>query len=133
MPDRYKEGYGISFAGIDFANDNNFSLIIALDCGIKANDKIDYANERGIDFIICDHHRPGETLPSAIAVLDPKRADCDYPFDELSGCGIGFKLIQGYAQKHNMPFEQLEPYLDLVAISTAADIVPIWVGRVHRR
>ncbi len=125
LPDRYKEGYGISFAGIDFAQDNNFTLIIALDCGIKANDKVTYAKERGIDFIICDHHRPGETLPDAVAVLDPKRADCTYPFDELSGCGIGFKLVQGYAVKHNIPFEQLEQYLDLVAISTAADIVPI--------
>ena len=125
LPDRYKEGYGISIAGIDFAHDNNFSLIIALDCGIKANDKIDYAKKHGIDFIICDHHRPGEFLPEAVAVLDPKRADCKYPFDELSGCGIGFKLIQGYANKHHIPFEQLEQYLDLVAISTAADIVPI--------
>ena len=125
LPDRYKEGYGISFTGIDFANDNNFSLIIALDCGIKANDKVDYAKKLGIDFVICDHHRPGEELPAASAVLDPKRADCTYPFNELSGCGIGFKLIQAYAQKHAMPFELLEPYLDLVAISTAADIVPI--------
>ena len=125
LPDRYKEGYGISIAGIDFAHDNDFSLIIALDCGIKANDKVDYAKTKSIDFIICDHHRPGEKLPDAVAVLDPKRADCTYPFDELSGCGIGFKLIQGYAQKNKFPFEQLEQYLDLVAISTAADIVPI--------
>ncbi len=125
LPDRYKEGYGVSFAGIDFAHDNNFTLIIALDCGIKANDKVDYAKERGIDFIICDHHRPGEKLPAAVAVLDPKRDDCKYPFDELSGCGIGFKLIQAYSQKHAIPFEQIEQYLDLVAISTAADIVPI--------
>lgn len=125
LPDRYKEGYGISIAGIDFAHDNNFSLIIALDCGIKANEKITYAKKLGIDFIICDHHRPGETLPDAVAVLDPKRSDCTYPFDELSGCGIGFKLIQAYSQKHNIPFEELEQYLDLVAISTAADIVPI--------
>ena len=125
LPDRYKEGYGISFAGIDFANDNNFSLIIALDCGIKANDKTAYAKKLGIDFIICDHHRPGEKLPVAAAVLDPKRSDCTYPFNELSGCGIGFKLIQAYAQKHDIPYEQLEQYLDLVAISTAADIVSI--------
>ncbi len=125
LPDRYKEGYGVSLAGIDYAYDNKFSLIIALDCGIKANDKVDYAKEKGIDFIICDHHRPGEKLPAAVAVLDPKRADCTYPFDELSGCGIGFKLIQGYAQKHKIPFQQLEQYIDLVAISTAADIVPI--------
>lgn len=125
LPDRYKEGYGVSFAGIDFANEHQFSLIIALDCGIKANDKTEYAKKLGIDFIICDHHRPGEKLPVAEAILDPKRSDCNYPFDELSGCGIGFKLVQAYAQKHAMPFEQLEQYLDLVAISTAADIVPI--------
>ncbi|HRH67254.1 MAG TPA: single-stranded-DNA-specific exonuclease RecJ [Bacteroidia bacterium] len=125
LPDRYKEGYGISFAGIDYAKENGFTLIIALDCGIKANDKISYAKERGIDFVICDHHRPGEFLPEAVAVLDPKRDDDNYPFKELSGCGIGFKLIQGYAQRHNIPIEQLEVYLDLVAVSTAADIVPI--------
>jgi single-stranded-DNA-specific exonuclease len=125
IPDRYKEGYGISFAGIDYAVENNCSLIIALDCGIKSLDKIDYANERGVDFIICDHHRPGDELPKAVAVLDPKRQDCVYPFDELSGCGIGFKLVQAYAQKNNIPFEALEQYLDLVAVSTAADIVPI--------
>ena len=125
LPDRHKEGYGISFAGIDFAKENGFSLIIALDCGIKANDKVNYAKERGIDFVICDHHRPGEFLPDASAVLDPKRDDDEYPFKELSGCGIGFKLIQAYAQRHQIPFEQLEVYLDLVAVSTAADIVPI--------
>ena len=126
IPDRYKEGYGISFAGIDYAAATRCSLIIALDCGIKSIDKIDYANEKNIDFIICDHHRPGETLPKAIAVLDPKREDCHYPFKELSGCGIGFKLIQAYAQRNDIPFEQLEQYLDLVAISTSADIVPIY-------
>ena len=125
LPDRHKEGYGISFAGIDYAKENGFSLIIALDCGIKANDKVNYAKERGIDFVICDHHRPGEFLPDACAVLDPKREDDEYPFKELSGCGIGFKLIQAYAQRHQIPFEQLEVYLDLVAVSTAADIVPI--------
>lgn len=125
IPDRYIEGYGISFAGIDFAKENNFSLIIALDCGIKANDKVDYANERNIDFIICDHHRPGETLPKAIAILDPKRNDCTYPFDELCGCGVGFKLVQAYAQKNNIPFEELIQYLDLTAISIASDLVPI--------
>ncbi len=125
LPDRHKEGYGISFAGIDYARENGFSLIIALDCGIKANDKVNYAKERGIDFVICDHHRPGEFLPDACAVLDPKREDDEYPFKELSGCGIGFKLIQAYAQRHQIPFEQLEVYLDLVAVSTAADIVPI--------
>ncbi len=125
IPDRYSEGYGISFQGIDFAKENNFTLIIALDCGIKANDKVDYANERGIDFIICDHHRPGDALPNAIAVLDPKRSDCSYPFDELCGCGVGFKLIQAYTQKNNIAFENLTEYLDLTAISIASDLVPI--------
>ncbi|MES2141205.1 MAG: single-stranded-DNA-specific exonuclease RecJ [Bacteroidota bacterium] len=125
IPDRYAEGYGISFQGIDYAKENNFSLIIALDCGIKANDKVDYANERNIDFIICDHHRPGETLPNAVAVLDPKRNDCSYPFDELCGCGVGFKLVQAYAQKNNIPFDELSEYLDLAAISIASDLVPI--------
>lgn len=125
IPDRYKEGYGISFQGIDYAKENNFSLIIALDCGIKANDKVDYAKEKNIDFIICDHHRPGETLPAAVAVLDPKRSDCNYPFDELCGCGVGFKLVQAYAQKNNIPFEALFEYLDLTAISIASDLVPI--------
>lgn len=125
IPDRYKEGYGISTMGIDYAKDNGYSLIIALDCGIKSVEKIAYANEQGIDFIICDHHRPGTELPDAIAVLDPKRNDCDYPYKELSGCGIGFKLIQAFALKNHIPFNQLEQYLDLVAISIAADIVPI--------
>ncbi len=125
IPDRYKEGYGISTAGIDFAFENNFSLIIALDCGIKSNDKVDYANKKGIDFIICDHHFPGKTIPDACAVLDPKRIDCKYPYKELSGCGVGFKLIQGIAQNKNIPTKNLEEYLDLVAISIAADIVPI--------
>jgi single-stranded-DNA-specific exonuclease len=125
IPDRYTEGYGISFLGIDFAKENNFSLIIALDCGIKAIDKVAYANERNIDFIICDHHRPGDTLPAAIAVLDPKRNDCSYPFDELCGCGVGFKLVQAYSQKNNIPFEELVQYLDLTAISIASDLVPI--------
>jgi len=125
IPDRYSEGYGISFKGIDFASDNGFSLIIALDCGIKSNDKIDYANERSIDFIICDHHRPGIELPNAVAVLDPKRDDCNYPYKELSGCGIGFKLIQAYALKNNIPVDTVNEYLDLVAVSIAADIVPI--------
>lgn len=124
IPDRYSEGYGISFKGIDFAADNGFSLIIALDCGIKANDKVDYANEKGIDFIICDHHNPGDEIPDAI-VLDPKRNDCNYPYKELSGCGIGFKLIQAIAQKRGLPEDSVYSYLDLVTISTAADIVPI--------
>ncbi len=125
IPDRYTEGYGISFQGIDFAKENNFTLIIALDCGIKAIDKVDYANERNIDFIICDHHRPGDILPKAAAVLDPKRNDCSYPFDELCGCGIGFKLVQAYAQKNNIAFEELTEFLDLTAISIASDLVPI--------
>ncbi len=124
IPDRYAEGYGISFTGIDFAKENNFTLIIALDCGIKAIDKIAYANERNIDFIICDHHRPGDELPEAVAVLDPKRSDCTYPFDELCGCGVGFKLIQAFSQKNNIPFEELYEYLDLTAISIASDLVP---------
>ncbi len=125
IPDRYIEGYGISFQGIDFAFEQGFSLIIALDCGIKAVEKIAYAASKGIDFIICDHHRPGAELPSAIAVLDPKRSDCPYPYKELSGCGIGFKLIQAYAQKYNIPFDDLLQYLDLVVISIASDIVDI--------
>ncbi len=125
IPDRYLEGYGISTQGIDYAAANGFSLIIALDCGIKAVDKIEYANTLGIDFIICDHHMPGETLPEAVAVLDPKRPDCTYPYKELSGCGIGFKLIQAYAQKHDLPFDEVTKYLDLVVTSIACDIVHI--------
>ena len=125
IPDRYKEGYGISFAGIDFAEDNSVDLIIALDCGIKALDKIAYAAEKNIDFIICDHHRPGKTLPDAVAVLDPKRNDCSYPYDELCGCGIGFKLIQALGQTKGESIDDLIPYLDLVATAIAADIVPL--------
>ena len=125
IPDRYDEGYGISFKGIDFAHDNGFSLIVALDCGVKAIDKIDYASEKGIDFIICDHHRPGELLPKAVAVLDPKRNDCEYPFKELCGCGVGFKLIQALASKDGKDVEDLGEYLDLVATAIGADIVPI--------
>jgi single-stranded-DNA-specific exonuclease len=125
IPNRYSEGYGISFQGIDFAAENGFSLIIALDCGIKAVEKVQYAHEKGIDFIICDHHRPSDKLPAAVAVLDAKRDDSTYPFDELSGCGVGFKLIQAYAQKADVPFEALYEYLDLVAVSIASDIVPI--------
>lgn len=125
IPDRYSEGYGISYKGIDFAHENKFSLIIALDCGIKATEKIKYANERSVDFIICDHHRPGDELPEAYAVLDPKRNDCTYPYKELSGCGVGFKLIQAYQQKKNKPFDELKKYLDLVVVSIAADIVPV--------
>jgi single-stranded-DNA-specific exonuclease len=125
IPDRHKEGYGISTAGIDFAKANGFDLIIALDCGIRSIDKIDYANSLGIDFIICDHHVPGDEIPNAVAVLDPKRADCDYPFKELSGCGIGFKLAQAYCQLNNLPDSYYERYLDLCMVSIAADIVPI--------
>ncbi|WP_316811197.1 single-stranded-DNA-specific exonuclease RecJ [Pedobacter heparinus] len=125
IPDRHKEGYGISTTGIDFARENGFSLIIALDCGIKSNDKIAYANTLGIDFIICDHHLPGEELPAAAAILDPKRKDCPYPFKELAGCGIGFKLAQAYCLRHDLPAEQYERYLDLVMVSIAADIVPV--------
>ncbi|MVN20698.1 single-stranded-DNA-specific exonuclease RecJ [Mucilaginibacter arboris] len=125
IPNRYTEGYGISTAGIDFAAENNFSLIIALDCGIKSVDKVFYAGKRSIDFIICDHHLPGTELPEAVAVLDPKRSDCSYPYKELSGCGIGFKLIQAYAEKNNIPFEEVTCYLDLVAVSIACDLVHI--------
>ncbi|MFC7356227.1 single-stranded-DNA-specific exonuclease RecJ [Jejudonia soesokkakensis] len=125
IPDRYDEGYGISYKGIDFASDNDFSLIIALDCGIKAVDKVAYASEKGIDFIICDHHRPGTEIPKATAVLDPKREDCDYPYKELCGCGVGFKLIQALSVKRNLKTEDLLLYLDLVATAIGADIVPI--------
>ncbi|MCX6167529.1 MAG: single-stranded-DNA-specific exonuclease RecJ [Sphingobacteriales bacterium] len=125
IPDRYLEGYGISYKGIDYAAENNFNLIIALDCGIKSVDHVAYAKAKDVDFIICDHHLPGEHLPDAVAVLDPKRPDCNYPYKELAGCGIGFKLIQAYTQKNDLPFEDLEAYLDLVAVSIAADIVPI--------
>ncbi|WP_310560236.1 single-stranded-DNA-specific exonuclease RecJ [Flavobacterium sp.] len=125
IPDRYDEGYGISFKGIDFADDNGFSLIIALDCGIKSINHVGYAKEKNIDFIICDHHRPGNSLPEAVAVLDPKRDDCTYPYDELCGCGIGFKLIQALGENRNQTIEDLTSYLDLVATAIAADIVPM--------
>jgi len=125
IPDRYGEGYGVSYQGIDFAEDNGFSLIIALDCGVKAIDKVAYAKEKDIDFIICDHHRPGKELPNAIAVLDPKREDCKYPFDELCGCGVGFKLIQALGSHRGETIDDLIYYLDLVATAIGADIVPI--------
>jgi single-stranded-DNA-specific exonuclease len=125
IPDRYAEGYGISFKGIDFADDNGFTLIIALDCGIKSIDHVAYAKERNIDFIICDHHRPGSTLPDAVAVLDPKRDDCSYPYDELCGCGVGFKLIQALGSNRKQTIDDFIPYLDLVATAIAADIVPM--------
>jgi len=125
IPDRYSEGYGISKAGVDYAEENDFSLVIALDCGIKAVDNIAYAAEKNIEFIIVDHHRPGDELPPAYAILDPKRLDCDYPYKELSGCGLGFKLVQAFSQKNNLPFKRLEKLLDLVVVSIASDIVPI--------
>ncbi|WP_396143138.1 single-stranded-DNA-specific exonuclease RecJ [Flavobacterium sp.] len=125
IPDRYNEGYGISYLGIDYAEDNDVHLIIALDCGIKSIDHVNYAKAKNIDFIICDHHRPGDILPDAIAVLDPKREDCSYPYDELCGCGVGFKLIQALAENRNQTIQDLLPYLDLVATAIAADIVPI--------
>ena len=125
IPDRYAEGYGVSYQGIDFAHDNDFSLIIALDCGVKAIEKVAYAKEKGIDFIICDHHRPGKELPEAVAVLDPKRDDCEYPYKELCGCGVGFKLIQALASKQDKTVNDLVHYLDLVATAIAADIVPM--------
>lgn len=125
IPDRYKEGYGVSYAGIDYAHDNGITLIVALDCGIKAIEKVAYAKEKGIDFIICDHHRPGNQIPQAIAVLDPKREDCNYPYKELCGCGVGFKLIQALEQDKGNKVQSLIPFLDLVATAIGADIVPI--------
>jgi single-stranded-DNA-specific exonuclease len=125
IPDRYKEGYGIQKIGIDFAADNDINLIICIDCGIKSVDLIAYAKSLGIDFIVCDHHRPGDVLPPAVAVLDPKRTDCHYPFDELTGCGVGFKLLSAFCQKNKIDQALLLPYLDLVATSIACDIVPV--------
>ncbi len=125
IPDRYDEGYGVSFKGIDFASDNEVSLIVSLDCGIKDVDKVNYASELGIDFIVCDHHRPGDILPAAVAVLDPQRSDCSYPYKELCGCGVGFKLIQALHSNNNGQVDELIPYLDLVATAIAADIVPM--------
>ena len=123
IPDRYDEGYGVSIKGIDWAAENKFSLIITLDCGIKAIDKVRHAKELGIDVIICDHHLPEEELPEAVAVLDPKREDCHYPFDDLSGCGVGFKLVQAYSQRYGVPFESLIPLLDLLVVSISSDLV----------
>lgn len=125
IPDRYTEGYGISCQGIDYAADNDFKLIIALDCGIKAIEKVDYATEKGVDFIICDHHRPGDEIPKAIAVLDPKRKDCNYPYKELCGCGVGFKLVQALNQELGYEFSDLEEYFDLLVVSIGSDIVPV--------
>ncbi|MDD4030369.1 MAG: single-stranded-DNA-specific exonuclease RecJ [Bacteroidales bacterium] len=125
IPDRYSEGYGISQLGIDTAADEGCTLIVALDCGIKANDKVEYARKKGIDFIICDHHLPAEELPLAVAVLDPKRNDCHYPYNELSGCGVGFKLMQAFCMSRNIPLTELYPFLDLVVVSIASDLVSI--------
>ena len=125
IPDRYEEGYGISHKGIDYAAKNDFKVVIALDCGIKAVERIEYANAKGVDFIICDHHRAGDIIPNAVAVLDPKRLDCHYPYDELSGCGVGFKLITALSMKGLGTMEQVYDLLDLLAVSIAADIVPI--------
>lgn len=125
IPDRYDEGYGVSYTGIDWAYENGFTLIITLDCGIKANEKVDYAKSKGIDAIICDHHLPENDLPGAVAVLDPKRSDCSYPFDDLSGCGVGFKLVQAYSSKYGIPFESLIPLLDLLVVSIASDLVSV--------
>lgn len=125
IPDRYKEGYGVSFEGLDFGSHNNCKLVITLDCGIKSTDKIQYARSKGLDVIICDHHYPGEEIPKALAVLDPKQPGCNYPYKELSGCGVGFKLIHAYSKIHGIPFDEITHYLDLVAVSIASDIVPI--------
>jgi len=125
IPDRYKEGYGISKQGIDFAKENGYSLIIALDCGVKSVDLIGYANTLDVDFIVCDHHLPGKEIPKAVAVLDPKRSDCLYPYKELSGCGVGFKLLQAYSIHKNIDLNELYQFLDLVVVSIACDIVPI--------
>ena len=123
IPDRYDEGYGVSYKGIDWAADGGFDLIITLDCGIKATDKVEYARSKGLEVIICDHHLPGEELPAAVAVLDPKREDCHYPFDDLSGCGVGFKLVQAYSKQYGIPFETLIPLLDLLVVSISSDLV----------
>ena len=125
IPDRYDEGYGVSDKGIEWASSNGFTLIITLDCGIKANDKVAYAASKGIDVIVCDHHLPENDLPAAVAVLDPKREDCTYPFDDLSGCGVGFKLVQGYSARYGIPFSELEPLLDLTVVSIASDLVSV--------
>ena len=125
IPERYDEGYGVSYKGIDWAAENGFGLIITLDCGIKANEKVDYAKSKGIEMIICDHHLPENELPKAVAVLDPKREDCHYPFDDLSGCGVGFKLVQAYSQRYDIPFETLIPLLDLLVVSIASDLVSV--------
>jgi single-stranded-DNA-specific exonuclease len=123
IPDRYDEGYGLSYKGLDWAGDNGVNLVITLDCGIKAIDKVEYARAKGIEVIICDHHLPEDELPGAVAVLDPKREDCHYPFDDLCGCGVGFKLVQGYVKKYDLDPELLDPLLDLQVVSIASDLV----------
>lgn len=125
IPDRYKEGYGVSFAGIDYAHQTNCKVIITLDCGIKAVEKVKYARSKGIEVIVCDHHYPGEEIPAALAVLDPKQPLCNYPYKDLSGCGVGFKLIHAFSRVHGIPFSEIIHYLDLVAVSIASDIVPV--------
>ena len=125
IPDRYTEGYGVSIKGIDYAAENNFSLMLITDCGIKAVEKVKYANSKKVDIIICDHHTPGDSLPEAIAVLDPQRKDCEYPYKWLSGCGVSFKLVQAHSLKHNLPMSELYKLLDLLCVSIASDIVPI--------
>jgi single-stranded-DNA-specific exonuclease len=125
IPDRYKEGYGVSFQGLDYAYQNNCKVVITLDCGIKAVEKVKYARTKGLDVIICDHHYPGDEIPKALAVLDPKQPGCSYPYKELSGCGVGFKLVHAYSRVHGIPFSEISQYLDLVAVSIASDIVPI--------
>ena len=125
IPDRYDEGYGVSYKGIDHAAESGCTLIITLDCGIKANDKTEYARGKGIDMIICDHHLPENEIPDAVAVLDPKREDCNYPFDDLSGCGVGFKLVQAYSMRDGIPFSDIVPLLDLLVVSIASDLVSV--------
>ena len=125
IPDRYNEGYGVTTKGVDYAYETGVKLVIVLDCGIKAVEEIAYAKEKGIDFIICDHHVPDDVLPDAVAILNPKRADSTYPYEHLSGCGVGFKFMQAFALNNGIEFHQLTPLLDLVAVSIASDIVPI--------
>ena len=125
IPDRYTEGYGVSIKGIDYAAENGFSLMLITDCGIKAVEKVKHANSKQVDIIICDHHTPGDTLPDAVAVLDPQRKDCDYPYKWLSGCGVSFKLVQAHSQRHNASMSELYKLLDLLCVSIASDIVPI--------
>ncbi|RZK24859.1 MAG: single-stranded-DNA-specific exonuclease RecJ, partial [Hymenobacter sp.] len=125
IPDRHREGYGISMQAVDFAKAHGFHLVISLDCGVKAVEQVAYANELSLDFIICDHHLPGEALPAAVAVLDPKRLDCSYPYPDLSGCGVGFKLLQGLTERLGLPLAPLYAQLDLVTVSIAADVVPV--------